>query len=183
MKEENKYKTAIFAGGCFWCTEAIFNQLKGVVSVESGYIGGQVEHPTYEQVCTGTTGHAEAIKIEFDPSEISYSALLEVFFVTHDPTTLNRQGNDIGTQYRSEIFYLDAEQQKVATEYLNILKRERVFEQPIVTALSPAEQFYVAENYHKDYFSINPAQPYCQAVVKPKVEAFKHGFASKLKKE
>lgn len=181
MSEESKYKTAIFAGGCFWCTEAIFNQLKGVESVLPGYIGGQVEQPTYEQVCTGTTGHAEAIKIEFNPAVISYSALLEVFFVTHNPTTLNRQGNDVGTQYRSEIFYTDEEQHKVALEYLNILKREGVFEQPIVTVLSPATVFYVAEDYHKDYFSLNPNQPYCQAVVKPKVAHFMEGFASKLK--
>lgn len=179
--ENQSFKKAIFAGGCFWCTEAIFTSLIGIVDAEPGYIGGTTENPTYEEVCTGTTGHAEVIRITYNPNEISFSALLEVFFATHDPTSLNRQGEDVGTQYRSEIFYLDEEQKRDAEEYLEILKRENVYEKPIVTALSQAGTFYKAEEYHKNYFEQNGNQPYCQVVVKPKIEKFKKEFSYRLK--
>lgn len=173
---------AVFAGGCFWCTEAIFSQLQGVKQVLPGYMGGIVENPTYEQVCTGTTEHAEVVKIQYDQQQISYYALLEVFFATHDPTSLNKQGADVGTQYRSEIFYQDAKQQEMALEYIGILEQEKVYDLPIVTQVSPSSVFYVAEDYHKNYFNLNSNQPYCSAVVRPKIEKFQKFFSSKLKK-
>jgi len=175
-------KKAILAGGCFWCTEAVFMHLKGVISAVPGYIGGAKANPTYEEVCTGTTGHAEAIEITYNEQEVSYMELLEIFFATHNPTTLNRQGEDVGTQYRSEIFYVDEGQKQVALEYIGILQNERVFDQPIVTQVSPASTFYEAEDYHKNYFERKGTEnPYCQLVVKPKVDKFKQYYASKLK--
>ena len=181
MNETMQFKKAIFAGGCFWCTEAIFNQLKGVKEVLPGYMGGIIENPTYEQVCTGTTEHAEVVEITYDEQEISYYALLEIFFATHDPTSLNKQGNDIGTQYRSEIFYVDEKQQEMAEEYINVLEEEKVYSKPIVTQLSPSTKFYIAEDYHKNYFNLNGNQPYCSAVIKPKVEKFQRIYSSKIK--
>lgn len=178
-------KKAVLAGGCFWCTEAVFKSLKGVVEALPGYIGGTQIDPTYEQVCTGETeetGHAEAIEIEYNEHEVSYNELLEIFFATHNPTTLNRQGEDIGTQYRSEIFYIDEAQKQAAEEYIGILRDEKVFDQPIVTQITPASIFYVAEDYHKNYFDRKGTEnPYCQMVVRPKVEKFKKNYASKLK--
>lgn len=175
-------KTAFLAGGCFWCVEAIFENLKGVIEVLPGYMGGKTENPAYEEVCTGNTGHAEVIKIIYDPNTINYNQLLEVFFATHNPTTLNRQGADIGTQYRSEIFVVDKEQEEAARKYLSILMQEKVFDDPIVTQISPASVFYPAEDYHKKYFENNADKnPYCQLVVKPKVAKFKNKFNSKLK--
>ena len=175
-------KKAIVAGGCFWCTEAVFKSLKGVIDAVPGYIGGTKVNPTYEEVCTGETGHAETIEITYNEHEISYTELLEIFFATHNPTTLNRQGEDVGTQYRSEIFYVDEGQKQAALEYIGILNDEKVFDQPIVTQVSPASTFYVAEDYHKNYFERKGTEnPYCQMVVKPKVEKFKKNYASKLK--
>lgn len=175
-------KKAIVAGGCFWCTEAVFKSLKGVIDAVPGYIGGAKVNPTYEEVCTGETGHAEAIEITYNEHEISYTELLEIFFATHNPTTLNRQGEDVGTQYRSEIFYVDEGQKQAALEYIGILNDEKVFDQPIVTQVSPASTFYIAEEYHKNYFERKGTEnPYCQMVVKPKVEKFKKNYASKLK--
>ncbi|HEY6085503.1 MAG TPA: peptide-methionine (S)-S-oxide reductase MsrA [Nitrospira sp.] len=172
---------ATLAGGCFWCLEAVYDQLKGVRSVESGYIGGQVENPTYEAVCGGRTGHAEAVRITYDPSSVSYQELLEIFFVIHDPTTLNRQGHDVGTQYRSAIFYHSPQQKKVADETIAVFTREKVFPSPIVTEVVPAGTWYEAEPYHQEYFSRNPFQGYCTAVVGPKVMKFRKQFSAKLK--
>ncbi|MFA7446410.1 MAG: peptide-methionine (S)-S-oxide reductase MsrA [Flavobacteriaceae bacterium] len=173
---------ATLAGGCFWCTETVFSSLEGVESVTSGYTGGVTENPTYKEVCTGTTGHAEAIEIVFNPNVISYNELLEIFFATHNPTTLNRQGGDIGTQYRSEIFYHNQEQKQQAEDFIALLVSEKIFDDPIVTQISEATAFYKAEDYHRDYFNQNPDQPYCQAVINPKVKKFKATFARKLKK-
>jgi len=172
---------ATFAGGCFWCTEAVYAELKGVKSVTSGYIGGQVPNPTYKQVCTGMTGHAEGIEIEYDPQVVSFEKLLEVFFATHDPTTLNRQGADVGTQYRSGIFYHDAEQQRIAREVITKLDAARVFPGRIVTEVTAASTFYPAEDYHQDYFANNPFQPYCQAVAAPKVAKVRKVFKDLVK--
>src|SRR5438876_11236222 len=157
-----KSEVAVFGGGCFWCTEAVFDELRGVRSVVSGYAGGNVKNPTYEQVCGGLTGHAEVIKIEFDPSQITFKDLLTVFFTTHDPTTLNRQGNDVGTQYRSAIMYHDEEQRKVAEQTIEELGAARIWDQRIVTEVVPLTVFYPAENYHQQYFERNPQQSYCQ---------------------
>lgn len=176
MSELSKIKKAVFAGGCFWCTEAIFRGLKGVVEVLPGYMGGSVENPTYEQVCTGLTGHAEVIEITYNAEEIDYHLLLEVFFATHDPTSLNRQGNDIGTQYRSEVFFIDEEQRKIAESYIKFLEEEKIYKDVIVTEITACSQFYLAEDYHKNYFNLNGNQPYCSAVVKPKVEKFQKKF-------
>lgn len=173
---------AIFAGGCFWCTEAVFLQLEGVESVEPGYIGGKTNNPTYKEICTGLTGHAEAIRIVFDTSKISYGELLEVFFATHDPTTLNRQGNDVGTQYRSEIFVTNQEQKELATNYINVLNTENTFGKNVVTKVSDATQFFVAEDYHQNYYNQNKEQSYCYYVITPKVEKVKKQFKEKLKK-
>ena len=163
---------ATLAGGCFWCTEAVFQRLKGINSLLPGYMGGHTENPTYEEVCTGNTNHAEVIQIDYNEDELPFRELLNVFFKTHDPTTLNRQGNDIGTQDRSEIFYHNEEQKAEAERYISALTEQKVFDQPIVTQLSPAGVFYQAEDYHKNYFQRNPNQPYCAAVIKPKVDKF-----------
>jgi len=173
--------TATFAGGCFWCTEAVYAELKGVKSVTSGYLGGAVPNPTYKDVCTGQTGHAEAIEIEYDPAVVSFQKLLEVFFATHDPTTLNRQGADVGTQYRSGIFYHDGEQKRVAEEVIVKLNQARVFPGPIVTEVTKASVFYPAEDYHQDYFAKNPYQPYCQAAAAPKVAKVRKVFKDLVK--
>lgn len=172
---------ATVAGGCFWCLEAVYDQMKGVVAVESGYIGGQVDHPTYEAVCSGRTGHAEAVRITFDPIVVSYRELLEVLFVIHDPTTLNRQGHDAGTQYRSAIFYHAPEQKRIAEEVIAAVTKEKLYVNPIVTEITPAGTWYEAELYHQEYFARNPFQGYCTAVVGPKVVKFRKQFASKLK--
>jgi peptide-methionine (S)-S-oxide reductase len=175
--------TAIFAAGCFWCVEAVFQELNGVLSVESGYTGGTVKQPTYKEICTGLTGHAEAVSILYNPQKISYRELLEVFWQTHDPTTLNRQGADAGTQYRSAIFYLNEAQQKEALFYKQKLDENAVFSGKIVTEITPFDgKFYKAEDYHQDYFSQNPDQPYCSYVIRPKMEKFRKAFKEKLKK-
>ncbi|SFB83591.1 peptide-methionine (S)-S-oxide reductase [Parapedobacter composti] len=163
---------ATFGGGCFWCTEVIFQQLAGVNSVKPGYMGGRRENPTYEQVCTGATGHAEVVHIDYDETVLPYRRLLEVFFKTHDPTTLNRQGNDIGTQYRSVIFYHDAQQRTEAEAFIRELVEHKVYAAPIVTEVSPAQPFYEAEDYHHNYFNNNPQNPYCAAVIAPKLRKF-----------
>lgn len=175
------FSIATIAGGCFWCLEAVYDQMKGVIAVESGYIGGQVDHPTYEAVCSGRTGHAEAVRITFDPTIVSYRELLEVLFVIHDPTTLNRQGHDVGTQYRSAIFYHAPEQKQIAEEVIAAVTREKLYDSPIVTEIVPAGTWYEAESYHQEYFVRNPVQGYCTAVVGPKVIKFRKRFASKLK--
>lgn len=176
-----KTDTATLGTGCFWCTEAIFQQLKGVLKVESGYSGGHVEHPSYEAVTTGTTGHAEVVQIVFDPEELSFDELLEVFWQTHDPTTLNRQGNDVGPQYRSAIFYHNNMQREKAEQYKKQLDESGAFDNPIVTEISPFTSFYVAENYHQDYYDNNGSAPYCYYVIRPKLEKFKKVFREKLK--
>ena len=176
-----KQQIATLAGGCFWCLEAVYDQMKGVVSVESGYIGGHLERPTYEAVCGGRTGHAEAVRITFDSEIVTYRELVEVFFVIHDPTTLNRQGHDVGTQYRSAIFYHSPEQKRIAEEVVASLTKEQVYPNPIVTELVPATTWYEAEPYHQEYFAKNPFQGYCTAVVGPKVMKFRKHFATKLK--
>jgi peptide-methionine (S)-S-oxide reductase len=173
---------ATLAGGCFWCLEAVYDEMKGVESVESGYMGGRTLNPTYREVCDGDTGHAEVVKITFDPAIVSFRELLEVFFVIHDPTTLNRQGNDAGTQYRSAIFYHSPEQKAVAEEVISSLNAAKLWSGPIVTEVTPASTFYVAEDYHQEYFARNPAQPYCMFVVAPKVIKFRKEFLAKHKK-
>ncbi len=175
-------EVATLAGGCFWCLEAVYDELAGVASVVSGYMGGSVPDPDYEQVCGGDTGHAEVVQITFDPAVLSFRDLLEVFFAIHDPTTLNRQGNDVGTQYRSAIFCHSPEQERVAREVIAALERERVFDRPIVTEVAPAETFWPAEEYHQEYFARNPHQPYCMFVVSPKVAKFRKLFAGKRKR-
>ncbi|SEN91657.1 peptide-methionine (S)-S-oxide reductase [bacterium A37T11] len=165
-------ETATFGGGCFWCTEVIFQQLKGVISIKPGYMGGQREHPTYEQVCTGATGHAEVSQIIYDPEQLEYRELLSVFFKTHDPTTLNRQGNDVGTQYRSVIFYHNEKQRLEAWDFVRVLSDEEIFDNPIVTEIVPASTFYEAEDYHHNYYNKNPNQGYCVAVIQPKLQKF-----------
>ena len=173
---------ATLAGGCFWCLEAVFDDLKGVESVESGYMGGKTVNPSYEEVCSGETGHAEVAQLSFDPKQVSFKEILEVFFVIHDPTTLNRQGNDVGTQYRSAIFYHSAEQKAAAEQVIANMSAAKIYEDPIVTEVVPASKFYVAEDYHQEYFRRNPAQPYCAFVVRPKVAKFRKHFLEKLKK-
>jgi len=179
--ESTLLDTATFGNGCFWCSEAIFSSLKGVESVSNGYAGGDVENPTYEQVCSGRSGHAEVCQIVFNPSIISYDELLEVFWKTHDPTTLNRQGADIGTQYRSVIFYHNEKQKEKAEFYKKELDQSGAFDAPIVTEIDIFSRFYKAENYHQDYFRLNGNQPYCQYVIVPKLEKFKKVFKDKLK--
>jgi peptide-methionine (S)-S-oxide reductase len=174
-------QTAVLGGGCFWCLEAVYDQLKGVRSAESGYAGGKSPNPSYEDVCGGRTGHAEVVRIEFDPDELSFSDLLRVFFTIHDPTTLDRQGNDVGTQYRSVIFAQTAEQRETAQRVIAELARERVWRDPIVTEIAGAATFYPAEQYHQEYFERNGRQPYCQAVVAPKVAKFRKQFTDRLK--
>ena len=174
--------TATFGTGCFWCTEAIFQELDGVLKATSGYSGGNVENPTYKEVCEGTTGHAEVIQVVYDPSKITYDDLLKAFWQSHDPTTLNRQGNDVGPQYRSVIFYHNDEQKEKAVKYKAELDKSKAFDNPIVTEISPYSKFYVAENYHQDYYNNNGSQPYCYYVIKPKLEKFNKVFKDKLKK-
>lgn len=172
---------ATFGNGCFWCTEAIFQELKGVSKAVSGYMGGEVKNPTYKEVCSGTTGHAEVLQITYDPSVISFDELLEVFWKTHDPTTLNRQGNDVGTQYRSAVFYHNEEQKNLATQYKTKLDASSAWSDPIVTEITEASTFYPAEDYHQEYFNLNGSQPYCNFVIRPKVEKFREVFGDKLK--
>ena len=173
---------ATLGGGCFWCLEAVFDGLQGVESVESGYTAGKVANPTYQQVCGGATGHAEVVRVTFDPRTISFGEILEAFFAIHDPTTLNRQGNDAGTQYRSAIFYHTPEQQAAAAQVIAALTAEKAYRDPIVTEVAPAQTFYVAEDYHQEYFANNSHQPYCQFVVAPKVAKFRRKFAQRVKK-
>ena len=177
-----KNQIAVFGGGCFWCTEAVFKMLKGVSVVKPGYAGGTMENPTYEQVCSGTTGHAEVIYLEFDPDMVKYRDLLTVFFGSHDPTTLNRQGNDVGTQYRSVIFYTTPEQKTEAEAFIHEINDSNAAGSPIVTEVVPLEKFYEAEDYHKDYFARNPGNPYCQVIINPKLEKVQHQFADLLNK-
>jgi peptide-methionine (S)-S-oxide reductase len=182
IENDNKdMEIATFAGGCFWCTEAIFLEIKGVKKVVSGYIGGSTLNPTYSEICTGTTGHAEAIQITFDPSEVGFEDLLEVFFGTHDPTTLNRQGADVGTQYRSAIFYHSEDQMKKAQNYITLIAKEKLYDREIVTKVSPATKFYAAEDYHQNYYNQNASQGYCQMVIAPKLEKLRKYYSSKLK--
>jgi len=181
QKMNDQMALATFGNGCFWCTEAIFQQLKGVESVYPGYIGGHVKNPTYAEVCTGNTGHAEAIQIQYDPKVISYRELLDVFFYTHDPTTLNRQGNDIGTQYRSAIFFHDEEQKAEAEKIISQLTAEKVYDDPIVTEVTPYDVFYMAEDYHKNYYLNNKNQGYCRAVINPKLDKFMKKYGSMTK--
>jgi len=178
---DTKLETATLAGGCFWCTEAVFKDLRGVRSVQSGYSGGHKENPTYNEVCMGTTGHAEVVQLEFDASELSFADLLKVFFTVHDPTTLNRQGNDRGTQYRSAIFFHSDDQERAANETIKELEELGIYDDPIVTEVTKFDAFYPAENYHDDYFANNPNQPYCMGVVAPKVAKFRKKFADRLK--
>jgi peptide-methionine (S)-S-oxide reductase len=175
-------QVATLAGGCFWCLEAVYEQLKGIVGVVSGYSGGSVANPSYRQVSSGATGHAEVVQLTFDPGQISYREILEVFFTIHDPTTLNRQGADVGTQYRSAIFYHDAHQQQVAEQVIHELEEQQVWDAPIVTEVKPFEAFYEAEEYHQEYYRNNPQQPYCQIVIAPKVAKFRKKYLEKLKK-
>jgi len=180
---EKNLSTATLAGGCFWCLEAVFDQVKGVVSVESGYIGGHKANPSYREVCNGDTGHAEAVRIQFDGNIVSYQDLLNVFFGIHDPTTLNRQGADVGTQYRSAIFYHNEEQKNIAEKLIKDLEAQKIFDNRIVTEVVPLDKFYMAEEYHQEYFARNPYQPYCMAVVLPKVSKFRKHYQELLKKE
>lgn len=175
-------QTATFGSGCFWCTEAVFLDVKGVNEVASGYMGGKIKNPTYEAVCAGTTGHAEVIQLKYDANQVSYEDLLEIFWNTHDPTTLNRQGADVGSQYRSVVFYHSDEQKTTAETYKKQLAASGVFKNSIVTEITAASEFYKAENYHQNYYSLNTNQGYCQYVIRPKVEKFRKQFATKLKK-
>jgi peptide-methionine (S)-S-oxide reductase len=179
----NKTELATLGGGCFWCTEAVFARVKGVSEVTSGYTGGHVENPTYDDICSGTTGHAEVIRIVYDPSKVTYTELLEIFFATHDPTTLNRQGADVGTQYRSEIFYHDEEQLKTAMKVREALVEAGVFDRPIVTMINAATTFYPAEAYHQDYYANNAGAGYCVMVIRPKLAKLEKLFREKLKEE
>jgi peptide-methionine (S)-S-oxide reductase len=180
-KKSSSNAIVVFGGGCFWCTEAVFKMLKGVYSVEPGYAGGTVPNPTYEQVSTGNTGHAEAIRIEYDSKLVSYETLLTIFFASHDPTTLNRQGADIGTQYRSVIFYSDVGQKEATEKFIEDLNQSSEFGDTIITEVQPLVVFYPAEDYHRDYFSHHPNQPYCLVVINPKLEKVKHKFSDLLK--
>lgn len=178
----SKADTATFGAGCFWCVEAVFQNLEGVQKVVSGYSGGAGKNPTYKEVCSGTTGHAEVCQVYYDPQKVSFIELLEVFWQTHDPTTLNRQGNDVGTQYRSVIYYHNQEQKRLSEEYKAKLTAAKLWENPIVTEISPLTEFYAAEDYHQNYYNENSSQPYCAFVIRPKMEKFKKVFGSKLKK-
>lgn len=182
MNAGRNLETATLAGGCFWCVEAVFDELRGVESVISGYTGGEVARPTYQQVCTGTTGHAEAVQVSFDPSVVSFREILEVFFTVHDPTTLNRQGADVGTQYRSAIFYHTPEQREVAVRTIAALEEQKLWDAPVVTEIAPLKEFYPAEDYHQEYFRNNGNQPYCRAVVAPKMAKFRQKYLEKLKR-
>jgi peptide-methionine (S)-S-oxide reductase len=176
-------QTATLAGGCFWCLEAVYDEIKGVQGVESGYAGGHMDNPSYRAVCNGDTGHAEVVQVHFDPNIVSYRDLLNVFFAIHDPTTLNRQGADTGTQYRSAIFYHDDEQKRIAEELIKDLNAQKIWDRPIVTEVTKLDKFYMAEDYHQEYFARNPYQPYCMAVVSPKVSKFRKHFIEMLKKQ
>jgi len=178
-----KNEVATLAGGCFWCLEAVFDELKGVVSVESGYSGGKLQDPSYAQVCDGDTGHAEVVQVTFDPLVLTYNDLLTVFFSIHDPTTLNRQGADAGTQYRSAIFYHDEAQKETAEQVIRKIEDAGIWEAPIVTEVTPFDKFYLAEDYHQEYFAHNSFQPYCRAVIAPKVSKFRKQYVDRLKKE
>lgn len=180
--QKKNMEIATFGNGCFWCTEAIFQELNGVSKAVSGYMGGQTKDPTYKEVCSGSTGHAEVLQITYNPSVITFDELLEVFWKTHDPTTLNRQGNDVGTQYRSAVFYHNEEQKKLATAYKAKLDASGAWSDPIVTEITAASIFYPAEDYHQEYYSLNGSQPYCNFVIRPKVEKFRKVFEDKLKK-
>ncbi|MCO6496480.1 MAG: peptide-methionine (S)-S-oxide reductase MsrA [Chitinophagaceae bacterium] len=180
--DSEQYRTATFANGCFWCTEAVFQRLKGVVKVQSGFSGGHTKNPSYREVCTGETGHAECLQITYDPNLISYEQLLEVFWATHDPTTLNRQGNDIGTQYRSVIFYHDEEQRQKAEASKKMLEENKVYDKPIVTFIQPFEVFYPAEPEHDNYYNLHSSQPYCYYVTRPKVQKLKKFFGEWVRK-
>jgi len=182
IMENTNLETATLGAGCFWCVEAVFDDLKGVESVESGYSGGHAENPTYQQVCSETTGHAEVINVNFNAQEISFKEILQVFFAVHDPTTLNRQGNDVGSSYRSAIFYHDETQKQAAEEVIKEVEAEGVYDNAIVTELKAFDKFYIAENYHQEYFANNPNQPYCAAVVAPKVAKFRQKYVNRLKK-
>lgn len=180
MQAKN-YEVATLGGGCFWCVEAVFEEIRGVADVVSGYAGGSVPDPTYRQVCSGRTGHAEVVQVSFDPDVVSYREILEVFFTTHDPTTPNRQGADVGTQYRSVVFYHDEEQERIVQEVIEDFEARGVWDDPIVTQVEPLPAFYRAEDYHQDYFSQNPNQPYCQMVIAPKVSKLRRQYLEKLK--
>jgi peptide-methionine (S)-S-oxide reductase len=182
MPSSDKLKKATFAGGCFWCTEAFFQELEGVYKVTSGYIGGENPNPTYEEVCSGTSGHAEAVEIQYSPEEITFEELLEVHFKTHDPTTLNRQGADRGTQYRSAVFYHDEAQKEATEQIIKELETQKVYPDPIVTEVTQATAFFDAEKYHQDFYANNPSQGYCQAVISPKMDKFRKVFADKIRK-
>jgi peptide-methionine (S)-S-oxide reductase len=179
---ENNREIATLGGGCFWCLDAVFKDLRGIEKVESGYTGGQIKNPTYHAVCTGTTGHAEVVQLTFNASEVSFREILEVFFTIHDPTTLNRQGYDEGTQYRSAIFYHSPQQKEIAEQLIGELNAAKIWGSPIVTEVTPIGDFYVAEDYHQNYFENNPNQPYCRAVVEPKVAKFRKYFLEKMKR-
>lgn len=180
---DKRLDTATFANGCFWCTEAIFKRLKGVISVKPGYSGGNIENPSYEDVCFGKTGHAESIQIEFDPKIISFEKILEIFWLTHDPTTLNRQGNDIGTQYRSAVFYHDGKQRREALESKEKIEMEGAYKDPVVTEITKFTNFYPAENYHKDYYNKNKDYPYCRFVINPKIKKLIGKYGNEVKEE
>jgi peptide-methionine (S)-S-oxide reductase len=181
IKTDQLTKTVYFGNGCFWCTEAVFKELKGVVSAESGYAGGTVKNPTYRAVCTGETGHAEVIRVTYEPAVITFNELLEVFFFTHDPTTLDRQGNDVGTQYRSVIFYTTPVQKAEAERYIVKLNTEKAFPKSVVTKVEPYSNFYPAEDYHQNYYALNGHEPYCQVMIKPKLEKLRKEFKDKIK--
>ena len=182
IHDETHFETATLAGGCFWCLEAVYNELRGVERVISGYAGGHVPNPTYEQVCSGSTGHAEVVQVTFDPEVISYREILEVFFTIHDPTTLNRQGADVGTQYRSAIFYHSPEQEQVAREVIAATNASGIWRAPLVTQLEPLHRFYPAEVYHQNYYERNPYQPYCQVIIAPKVAKVRERYLARLKR-
>lgn len=181
MQEDDRLETATLGGGCFWCTEAVFEGVRGVEKVQSGYAGGRIPDPSYEQVCSGSTGHAEVVRVTFDPQELPYRDLLQIFFATHDPTTKDRQGADVGTQYRSVIFPHSEEQRRTAEEVIADLERKHVWDAPIVTTIEPEAEFYPAEAYHSEYFRRNPRQGYCQVVIAPKVAKFRQQFADRLR--
>ncbi len=183
MSDNPNTRTATLAGGCFWCLEAVYDQLEGVSKVKSGYAGGHVANPTYQQVCTGSTGHAEVVRLTFDPDVVSYRDLVRIFFTVHDPTTKDRQGNDIGTQYRSAIFFEDDEQRRVAEEVMDEVRQEELYPAPLVTELAPLTEFYPAEAYHDDYYARNPNQGYCAAVIAPKVSKFRKQHFERLKQK
>lgn len=181
VNDANQTEVTTLGGGCFWCLEAVFDRMQGVTDVVSGYAGGHVVNPTYKAVCTGTTGHAEVVQVTFDPNQVSFREILQVFFTIHDPTTLNRQGNDVGPQYRSAIFYHNEAQKEVALAVIRELEAEKVWDDPIVTEISPLDIFYAAEDYHQEYYENNQYQPYCMFVVAPKVQKFRQKFAERLK--